>query len=83
MITCCNKAEGIELKSLNIKKEENVIIVIGDDKGLSNNIVKIAKHNINIKPQNNASLFNKYPYTIVNNMNSSVICSLLLNHIKS
>ena len=59
-----------------------MILVFGDEKGLSEQILKTAKFNVSFKPQGNDSLVNKFPYTLIDSMNNSVACSLSINHIK-
>jgi tRNA G18 (ribose-2'-O)-methylase SpoU len=70
------------LNELQINKDENIILVFGDEKGLSDQLLKTGKYNVSFKPQNKESLVGKYPFNIVDSMNSSVTFSLLLNHIK-
>jgi tRNA G18 (ribose-2'-O)-methylase SpoU len=67
---------------LKVEKEENVILVFGDEKELSDQILKSARYNVSFKPQNNENLINKFPFTVVDSINNSVACSLLLNRIK-
>jgi tRNA G18 (ribose-2'-O)-methylase SpoU len=81
IITCSNKGD-MNLNELKINKDQNVILVFGDEKGLSEQLMKTTKNNVSFRPQGNDNLVGKFPYTLVDSMNSSVACSLLLNHIK-
>ena len=77
------QSKSIKLNELEVNIDKNYIIVLSDEKGLSESLLKLTDHNILIPPMLDINKINKFPFNITNKISTGCECSIILNHIKS
>ena len=73
----------ISIDQLRIKKEENIILVLGSEgEGVSKSINQLADYRVMIPPQLRIDQIGKYPFNMVDSLNVGVSAGLLIYHIR-